>query len=389
MKKLLLLASALFIQFSTNVYSAELCDTLSLSSKESIQDTQYDSLSEQCMDNSLVKDNWVKHLIKNNFNVNDTTLHAPKFVDFCLKVYRWADYAFNTYDTTYVYSIPQKWKFMLKANRKSDQYHFNGNDKTSTLFVNTDPRTSVGFRLSFMAVGFEYMPDIDNLFKGRAIDHRRTRFSFTCSRIFAELYSNKNTGPSHILKYGQYNEGRSVNILVDGLSSNIFGVDAYYVLNHKKYSHAAPYCFSKIQKRSAGSFLLGLNFTNQRLSLDTSEFPEYLKPYNPYGVDVFTFHNYDYAILAGYGYNWVFHRNWVFNVTAMPSIGFKHYVEDTFDGPNNKLALNFRGRLALVYNVKKLFFGLHAELNGFASWSKSYWLYNQITDATLIAGIRF
>ena len=248
---------------------------------------------------SVLKDGWVKQLVKNRFDVNDSTLEAPKFVDFCLKVYRWGDETFNSYDSTYVASFPKKWKLMLKANTKWDMYDFDADNEDPSLFINSDPRTSVGFRLSFMAVGFEYMPDVEKLFAGKPITHRRTRFSFYCSRIIAEMYINKNSGQSHINKFGNYNDGHFINEKFDGLSSSTFGIDVFYVFNHKKYAHSAPYGFSKLQRRSAGSFILGLQFSNQKMALDASKLPENLKPYNPWGGIDFHFHNYDYALNIG------------------------------------------------------------------------------------------
>lgn len=335
-------------------------------------------------------DNWVQHLVKNRFDINDSTLRCPRFVDLCLDIYRWGDKTFNSYDSAYVYSCPKKWKVMLKANTKWDLYHINAREKYEpSMLYNTEPRTTAGFRLSFMAVGFEYMPDIDNLLMGKVIDHRRTRFTFTCSRIIAEVYYNKNTGMSRVNRFGQYKEGRLINEKFDGLTSSTLGVDAFYVFNHNKYAHAAAYCFSKVQLRSAGSFILGIQYADQDMSLDLSQLPEQVKPFNPWGDRNFRIHHYDYAINVGYGFNWVFRPNWLFNITASPSIGLSHSVIDNIDRPRNKLACNLRGRLALVRNKGNFFYGLHATFNGFFSWSKKFVIYNQNNDITATAGLRF
>lgn len=335
-------------------------------------------------------DNWVQQLINNRFDVNDTTLRCPRFVDFCLGLYRWGDKTFNSYDTAYVYSCPKKWKVMLKANTKWDTYHINAHEKSEpSMFYNTEPRTTAGFRLSFMAVGFEYMPDIDNLLMGKVIDHRRTRFTFTCSRIIAEAYYNKNTGVSRVNRFGDYREGRLINEKFDGLTSSTLGVDLFYVFNHRKYAHAAAYCFSKIQRRSAGSFILGLQYVDQDMTLDLSRLPDAIKPYNLWGDCVFRIHHYDYALNVGYGYNWVFRPNWLFNIMASPSVGITHSVVDNIDMPRNKFALNLRARMALVRNKGNFFYGLHTSFNGFLLLSKNISVYNMNNDVTAIAGFRF
>ena len=352
--------------------------------------TVLDSVVTVRVEKRFKPDSWVTQLVKNRFNVYDTTLRAPKFVNFCLNVYRWGDKTFNSYDTAYVYSYPKKWKVMLKANTKWNLYHVNARDEGDpSMFFNTEPRTQAGFRISFMAVGFEYMPDIDNLVSGKAIDHRLTRFTFTCSRVIAELYYNKSTGMSRINKFGDYNQGHFINEKFDGLMSSTLGLDAFYVFNHKKYAHAAAYCFSKNQLRSAGSFILGVQYADQDMSLDLARLPEDIKPYNPWGDQMFRIHHYDYAVNVGYGYNWVFHRNWLFNIMATPSIGLRHTVINDVDNARNTMACNLRGRMALVRNCGNFFYGMNATFNGFFSWSNKFTIYNQNNDVTIAAGLRF
>lgn len=349
-----------------------------------------DSLVIDRLDKRHKPGNWMSQLVKNRFDVNDTTLQCPPFVDFCFRVYRWGDKTFNSYDSAYVYSCPKKWKVMVKANTKWDMYHINAHEKDDpSMFYNTEPRTSAGFRISFMAVGFEYMPDIDNLITGRVIDHRRTRFSFTCSRIVAEAFYNKNAGVSRINKFGGYKDGRFVNVKFDGLVSTTLGLDAFYVFNNKKYAHAAAYCFSKIQLRSAGSFILGLQYANQDMSLDLARLPADIKPFNPWGDHMFQIHHYDYALNIGYAYNWVFHHHWLINVMVTPSIGLNHSVIDNIDKPGNKLAINLRTRMALVRNCGNFFYGMNATFNGFLSRSNKFYVFNQNNDVTCTAGMRF
>lgn len=377
----------LFIVTFSQVHAAEKIDVDSIAHHYS---SVVDSVVSAKLDKHLKPDHWVSQLVKNRFNVYDTTLNCPKFVNFCLDVYRWGDKTFNSYDSSYVYSCPQKWKLMFKVNTKWDLYSVHAHDKDDpSMFFNTEPRTSAGFRISFMALGFEYMPDIDNLITGRPIYHRRTRFTFTCSRVIAELYYNKNTGISRINRFGDYNQGHFINEKFDGLTSKTLGLDVFYVFNHKKYAHAAAYCFSKIQRRSAGSFILGIQYADQYMSLDLERLPEDIKPYNPWGNRTFRVHHYDYAVNVGYGYNWVFHRNWLFNVIATPSIGLSHFVIDDIDNPRYKLACNVRSRMALVRNCGRFFYGFHASFNGFFCWSNEFRIYNQNNDVTVTAGMRF
>ena len=97
----------------------------------------------------------------------------------------------------------------------------------------------------------------------------------------------------------------------------------------------------------------------------------------------------DYAINVGYGYNWVFHHNWLFNVTVTPSLGIKRGKSDTINGSHTIMTANLRGRLALVRHCGRFFYGFHGFFNGYTYRCKKYTMYNQINDFPFTAGFRF
>jgi hypothetical protein len=54
----------------------------------------------------------------------------------------------------------------------------------------------------------------------------------------------------------------------EGLNSSIKGVNLYYIFNHRRFSYPAAYSQSTVQRHSAGSWLAGIGYTNQKLSMD-------------------------------------------------------------------------------------------------------------------------
>ena len=336
------------------------------------------------------KGSWVKQLAKARFNVNDSTINYPRFMRFCVKVYNWANNTFNSYDPDYVQPLGTKFKVMPKANVKWDTHDLKGYNGEPSIYINTQPAVCAGFRFSFLALGIEFMPDVNNLFKGKAIDHKLSRFTFNTSRLCAEFYMNKNEGLSYISKFGDYKKKSGSDIKYEGLSSMTLGCDIYYIFNHRKYCHGAGPAISKIQKRSAGSFLLGFQYTNQKLEFDFTKLPSELIEHKPWPVDHMALQHHDFAISGGYAFNWVFYPKWLFNITALPSIGFSRWVKDTyFIYPDNRFVVNMRGRASLVRHAGRFFFGLTGSFNGYIMWNKNYLLYSQIADVTFSAGYRF
>jgi hypothetical protein len=94
--------------------------------------------------------------------------------------------------------------------------------------------------------------------------------------------------------------------------------DGYYLFNGKKFSYAAAYDQSVIQKRSAGSLMAGLmyNYTNIDYATDSNGDIVYLMQ----GVGKVKL--WQGSVGAGYAYNWVPARGLLVNIMAMPMLTF-------------------------------------------------------------------
>ena len=190
-------------------------------------------------------------------------------------------------------------------------------------------------------------------------------------------------------------------------------VNGYYVFNGRRYSQAAAYNQSVIQRHSAGSFLLGATWYQS--SFDYSDMANgYFMIYGD-GVSRIKVHQANLGV--GYGYNWVPLRGLVVNAMVMPTISvynrvkvykydFNYYLapEEPIDdygefnketktwangkpdkpltmlkkGDNNiyywdeesetsysALHLNLDLRLGIAYNWSNYFIGLQAQYNNF------------------------
>ena len=190
-------------------------------------------------------------------------------------------------------------------------------------------------------------------------------------------------------------------------------VNGYYVFNGRRYSQAAAYNQSVIQRHSAGSFLLGATWYQS--SFDYSDMANgYFMIFGD-GVSRIKVHQANLGV--GYGYNWVPLRGLVVNAMVMPTISvynrvkvykydFNYYLapEEPIDdygefnketktwangkpdkpltmlkkGDNNiyywdeesetsysALHLNLDLRLGIAYNWSNYFIGLQAQYNNF------------------------
>lgn len=332
---------------------------------------------------------WKRAMLHGKLNLNDTTVHYPKFLGFCVKVYKWGDRTFNSYDTAYVVGSGKNWKFMLKNNDWIDTYMGHFGRKKMPVAMNSNISTNVGAQIAFMALSTSYMIDIDNLVTGKATKHQKLEFSFTCVRVAFDAYFHKNTGNANIHWFGDYNDGKWIDKRFTGLSREAYGLYGYYFINNKRYAQAAAYCFSKFQKKSAGSLILGFHLSHQNVGMDFAKLDTAMQTFLPDTTRNYHFRYRDYSLLVGYGYNWVFRPNWLFNVTAMPSIGYRHSFPSSIEGRKDMLSASIRLKLALVRNRKNFFYGAHFVMDGHWYISHRYSFFNSVEDVTLTAGIRF
>ena len=188
-------------------------------------------------------------------------------------------------------------------------------------------------------------------------------------------------------------------------------VNGYYVFNGRHYSQAAAYNQSVIQRRSAGSLLVGATWYQS--SFDYSDMANAL--FMIIGHDIHRIKVHQANLGIGYGYNWVPLRGLVVNAMAMPTVSvynrvkiykynFNYYLspqepvddygeyntqtrtwangkprkpitmikeQDVYywDGGSettySALRLNLDLRIGIAYNWKKYFIGIQGQYNNF------------------------
>ena len=208
--------------------------------------------------------------------------------------------------------------------------------------------------------------------------------------------------------------------LEDPIKIRSFFLDGYYMFNGKRFSDAAAYDQSLIQRRSAGSFMAGLMYYHSRVSFDDDSSWPLVLLMREIGKLKFTQAN----IGAGYAYNWVPARGWLVSAQLMPMITFYnrskayyydvqddqgrsifeaalmdddsfdydgnyHVVEVSEESTANRVSWNFDARLSLVYNWSKCYLRVYGHYNRFRYRNDEGvgWLMDWTGYASL--GIRF
>ena len=289
-----------------------------------------------------------------SFNL-DSIATWGKFPRFVVNTYRWGDKFFNGYDTTYVRSTGYKFSAKITTESWLDGYSFRLPNKTG-IFMRSDPSTSVGVYLTYLAVSAGYDINVRKFFGGADQSRKRLRFGFNCMLFAAEAYLISNNVGTTLKKFGPEHH---LNLPFDAIDNSTWGVDAYYFFNHKRYSEAASFNYSRLQQKSQGAFYTGFSIYSQRLRFDFSGLPEELKTILPshWNNYIYQVNTHNYALRFGYGYNWVFAPKWVLGVSESPIIGVrKGYVNS--DISKVSLSLYNRMKLSVVWNNGPWFAGV-------------------------------
>ncbi|MBR3398614.1 MAG: DUF4421 family protein [Prevotella sp.] len=171
--------------------------------------------------------------------------------------------------------------------------------------------------------------------------------------------------------------------------------DAYYLFNGKRFSYAAAYDQSVIQKKSAGSIMAGAMFYYGKIDYATKNNAELI--YLMRGLGKVKL--WQGSVGAGYAYNWVPVKGLLINAMAMPMLtlvnrikvyAFKTNVEDVMNqyeddeypsdeellaqyvitpltrkSYNSGIAINFDARISVTYNFGRYFVNVYGQFNNF------------------------
>lgn len=322
----------------------------------------------------------------------DSVAQWGRFPKFCVDVYRWGDGFFNGYDTTYVVGAGYKFNTKVRVDSWVDTYTFFLPDKVR-MGMRSDPSTSIGLNLTYLAVTAGYDKNISHFFGGPDdVSREQYSFGFNCSLFAFNMYFNRNNGGNIIRRFGPPGHTYRPHLEFGGLSSKSFGFSSYYFINHKKYSQAAAFSFSRIQKVSQGSWFTGVSYYSQTFDFDFNELPVDMKSVLPESWTDYKYNatTQNIALILGYGYNWALGRKWLIGVSEAPAVGLKiGKLNDPDDKNTNTVAISNQLKASVVWNHKEWFAGAMGIIDTAILYDKESMFQNSAISGSLMLGYRF
>lgn len=317
----------------------------------------------------------------------DSIAEWGKFPRFCVDVYRWGDKFFNSYDSAYVQGTGYKFNVKSKVESWTDFYNFNLPNNTR-LVMTSDLSTTAGVYITYLAVSAGYDINVNKLLDNSHHTRTRLNFGFNCSLFAAEWYYVENNVGTSIKYIDTPGGSRLTNIPFVGINTSEWALQTYYFFNHKRYSQAAAFNYSKVQQRSQGSFYAGLSFGNQKYDFDFNSLPDYIWLEVPWIDRTYRVSTYNYAFRLGYGYNWVFARHWLMGISESPIVGLRHGIINS-ENKKNSFALSNRFGISVVWNNGRWFAGAAGHFDSNLIYDNDYSFISSLMMGEISVGYRF
>ncbi|MCI7370434.1 DUF4421 family protein [Prevotella sp.] len=271
-----------------------------------------------------------------------------------------ANYHKVKYDTAYIGRPDARWTIKYRGN-------LSGADMRTTSVtdgvqnrsrVTADCRGTLSMAVAYRGLGLGVAVNPAK-FAGKCKDFEYNLNSYSNRYGFDVVFLSSKT-------YHGYKAAdvERIDIHKGQISQNALNLNFYYAFNFRRFSFPAAFSQSYIQKRSAGSWMIGASFDGSKTELSDM-----------------TIRLNEFAVGAGYAYNLVAFSHRLFHLSALPTVTVYSHdytkTKTTADDGNDQTATStmrhdmkyhfpsaiITGRAAAVYSWRNKFAGTTAVYN--------------------------
>ena len=233
-------------------------------------------------------------------------------------------------DSNYI-EVPEKpWRVILRLKETAVDVDYDNSIRAGTdnrldwnLSFTPPTSASVGFWAGYRGLGLSYATSLVKN-AGRHFSFGATGAKYGFNFRLRRFNTDETTLTSKTILDGKMaGESKEDGQLNAPVWIRSVYINGYYVFNGRRYSQAAAYNQSVIQRRSAGSFLLGATWYQSSFDYSNKKNAEMILLSN--NVNRIKLHQANIGF--GYGYNLVPFRGFVINAMAMPTLSFYNRVK--------------------------------------------------------------
>ena len=252
------------------------------------------------------------------------------------------------YDTAYIYRPSNRLTLKLRSNISGSVFHVKGqrNDMEGGSDVSTDNKATLSIGASYRGISAGLALNPGKLF-GHYKDYELNLNAYG-NRYGVDVAYQSSTTLSGIVTIN----GDEYFMQKGVMDMKMLSVNGYYAFNGRRFSYPAAFTQSYIQRRSAGSWLVGFSFLGGSLTAGAKK-SERMPDYRIYVGHL--------GIGGGYGYNLVVgrkklrerrvgatagmgdHRSgiWLIHLSALPTLVISNRNNIKVDGQRRDMTTNF------------------------------------------------
>lgn len=308
---------------------------------------------------------------------------------------------FSSIDSAYI--EPQHYIFtvMAQGTYNYDLYLLKGAGGHS-LELSPDVTMRVGPYLGWRWIFLGYTFDLKKLSFLSDGEKSEVEFSLYSPQVGVDLLYRK-TGSDYKIRKAELGPDVDPKVMegvpFDGVNVSIFGLNAYYIFNHKRFSYPAAFSQSTCQKLSQGSWMAGAGFIKNSIDFDydklysiAAERMHVDEVERDSGLMYRKVKYLDINGTVGYAYNWVPARNLLVSAGLSAALSYKH----SSAGPSsddgfrlNNFSLDGIGRFGVVYNNTHQYAGISAVLHAYDYHKKGFASTNIFGNVNIYVGVNF
>lgn len=278
------------------------------------------------------------------------------------------------YDTNYIKDFRHRFNFSLLFGAKDHTlFGVTPMDKTIRYRAN-NPLPSYGFMFSYRWANIAITVPVPGLSYYQADKGETRNWNLAIGitgrhaymRTFVEYFKGYYIANPEVI-FNPFDSILNLSVIVPGLESLTYNLSAYYGFNGEKYSHRSLIWQSELQKKSAGTFLVGF-IGGYRWVKSDQPFS-----YREESAGYINTMQYLYVgVNVGYTHTFVLAKNLTLSGMFLPGLNLLY---GEYDGPNqsperirNGVGVNFEIRVQLLYEIGNIYTGTSLTSYGFSSW---------------------
>lgn len=294
-------------------------------------------------------------------------------------------------DTNYMVKPHEKLRLGTSLNLAGANMTLSGKMNETYTFqmpLNAQAKSSIGLSVCYrgLSIGFSFSPfhlggKNSDTELGLSMYNNRwgmdvIYYSATTYKGTFSMKPNKNADSTAV--------DFSLDIPSGSIQQNIYAINGYYVFNWRKFAFPAVFDHSWLQRRSAGSWMLGMTLMHLNIKKLVDTDPNQLR-----------FKLWYAALGGGYGYNWVCRHHWLIHADIFAEIvpyviGNSVIGEVTKRFPNKWPPVMLVGRFGVAHYFNRYFIAFNTLFNEITiGQNTDLQLRTNKWDLSFVFGVRF